>query len=58
MLDVAEEFGFERQYVTLVTLCENVHSAVKSDYVAEYYNDDEEELMFYFEKYNKHWLVR
>lgn len=58
MLDVAEEFGFERQYVTLVTLCENVHSAVKSDYVAEYYDDEKEELMFYFEKYNKHWPVR
>lgn len=53
-----EEFGYKRDDIVLVALCENVHSAVKSDYVGEYYDDDEEELMFYFEKYNKHWPVR
>lgn len=52
------EFGFSREDITLVALCENVNSAVKSDYVGEYYDDDKEELMFYFEKYNKHWPVR
>jgi hypothetical protein len=58
MLETAKELGFRRENITLVALCENVHSAIKSDYVAEYYNDDKEELMFYFEKYNKHWPVR
>lgn len=58
MLDVAKEFGFERENITLVALCENVHSATKSDYVGEYYDDHKEELMFYFERYNKHWPIK
>lgn len=58
MLDVAKEFEFDRKDITLVTLCENIYSKVKSDYVAEYYDDTKEELMFYFEKYNRHWEVR
>lgn len=52
------DFGFKREDITLVALCENVGSVVKSDYVAEYYDDRYEELMFYFEKFNKHWPVR
>jgi hypothetical protein len=57
ILEVLEEFGYSRSDVTLVALCENVHSAVKSDYVGEYYNNDREELMFYFERFNRHWPV-
>jgi len=53
-----EDFHYIRKNITLVALCENVNSKTKSDYVGEYYNDDEEELMFYFEKYNKHWPIR
>lgn len=55
---LVSEFGFARKNITLVALCENVNSKTKSDYVGEYYNDDTHELMFYFEKYNKHWDVR
>ena len=58
---IIEEFnklGFTRDKLTLVTLCESVHSVVKSDYVGEYYDDDSEDLTFYFEKYNKHWPVK
>lgn len=51
-------FGFERDNITLVAMCENIHSKVKSDYVGEYYDDEKEELMFYFERYNKNWEVR
>ena len=58
ILDTLGEFGYNRSDITLVALCENVHSRIKSDYVAEYYNDYEEELMFYFERHNKHWEVR
>lgn len=58
MLDVLYSFGYERDQLTLVTLCENVHAAVKSDYVGEYYDDEKEELMFYFERYNKHWPIK
>lgn len=51
-------WNYSRRDITLVAMCENIHSAIKSDYVGEYYDDDKEELMFYFEKYNKHWPVR
>lgn len=51
-------WGFNRMNITTVALCENIRSKVKSDYVAEYYDDEKEELMFYFEKFNKHWPIR
>lgn len=50
--------GYRREDITLIAMCENINSKVKSDYVGEYYNDEKEELMFYFEKYNKHWPIR
>ena len=58
MLNVLYLWGYRREDITLVALCENIHSKVKSDYVAEYYNDETHELMFYFEKFNKHWPIR
>jgi hypothetical protein len=58
ILENLHMWGFTHQDITTVAMCENVHSRVKSDYVGEYYDDDKEELMFYFERYNKHWAVR
>jgi hypothetical protein len=58
MLELLKSWGYDRSNITLVALCENSHSRVKSDYVAEYYDDEQEELMFYFERYNKHWPIR
>ena len=58
MLDVTSLWGYSRKDITLVTLCENLNSKIKSDYVAEYYDDDTHELMFYFEKFNKHWPIK
>lgn len=58
MLEVLNQYGFNRTDVTLVAMCENAHSKIKSDYVAEYYDDEKEELMFYFEKFNKHWPIK
>jgi hypothetical protein len=58
MIEELHKFGYSRDDLTLVALCENIHSKVKSDYVGEYYDDDKEELMFYFEKYNKHWPIK
>ena len=58
MLDVLYIWGYTRKDITLVAMCENIGSAVKSDYVAEYYDDKKEELMFYFEKFNKHWPIK
>lgn len=59
MLDVLiDVWGYQRKDITLIAMCENIHSRVKSDYVGEYYDDDKEELMFYFERFNKHWPIR
>jgi len=58
MLDVLYGWDYKRSNITLVAMCENIHSKVKSDYVGEYYDDDKEELMFYFEKFNKHWPIK
>lgn len=58
MLDVLFEHGYKRSDITLVALCENIHSHIKSDYVGEYYNDATHELMFYFERFNKHWPIK
>jgi hypothetical protein len=55
---LTDDFQYNRDSITLVALCENIHSRIKSDYVAEYYDDDKEELMFYFEKFNKHWPIK
>ena len=58
LVDTLQLWNYNREDLKLVALCENIHSAVKSDYVAEYYDDEKEELMFYFERFNKHWKVR
>lgn len=59
MLEVLETiWGYQRKDITLVALCENIHSKIKSDYVGEYYDDEKEELMFYFERFNKHWPIK
>ena len=55
---LTREFEYKREDITLIALCENIHSKTASDYVGQYYDDDNEELMFYFERYNKHWQVR
>ena len=58
ILDQLLSWGYQRSDITLVAMCENIHSRTKSDYVGEYYNDNTHELMFYFERFNKHWTVR
>jgi hypothetical protein len=57
LLNSLQGFDVQREDITLIALVENLHAAVKSDYVAEYYDDQLEELMFYFEKYNQHWPI-
>lgn len=36
-------------------LFENIHSNFKSDCVGEYYNDNVQDLTFYWETFNNHW---
>ena len=44
------------QPVLTLTMYENIHSKWKSDFVGEYYNDETEDLTFWWEKYNNHWV--
>ena len=41
--------------IITVALCENKGSNFKSDVVGHYYDDQTQDLTFYFETYNKHW---
>ena len=58
LLNSLNSFDIDRENITLIAMLENIHSTIKSDYVAEYYDDEKEELMFYFEKFNKHWPIK
>ena len=49
---------FRKNYTNrLVTLAmyENIHSSYKSDFVGEYYNNDIDDITFWWERDNKHW---
>ena len=41
--------------VHTIALCENIHSAFKSDFVSLYYDDTQEDLHFWWEQPNNHW---
>ena len=43
------------QDIKTLALVENVGSKFKSDYVGEYYNDETEDLTFWWEQHNNHW---
>jgi hypothetical protein len=41
--------------IVTTSLFENKHSAFKCDFVAEFYDDEIEDLTFWWEKENNHW---
>lgn len=41
--------------IIATSLYENKHSAFKCDYVTSYYDDETQDLTFWWEKENKHW---
>jgi hypothetical protein len=49
--------NFPGQVVVTSTVFENVHSAFKSEFVARYYDDETQDLTFWWEAYNKHWPI-
>jgi len=51
---VRKRLEHKKKLITL-TLFENKNSKFKSDFVGEYYNDELEDLTFWWEKENKHW---
>lgn len=42
--------------IVTATMLENTRSVFKSDVVGEYYDKEEQDVTFYYERYNKHWL--
>lgn len=49
--------NFPGQVIVTSTVFENVHSAFKSEFVARYYDDETQDLTFWWEAYNKHWPI-
>jgi len=41
--------------IITLAMYENINSVFKSDYVGDYYNNEIEDLTFWWEKANKHW---
>ena len=44
-----------KQEIYTLALYENMSSHFKSDFVGEFYNNDTQDLTFWWEKYNRHW---
>ena len=44
----------DNNYYT-VALCENIHSKFKSDFVSLYYDNEKQDLHFWWEQPNNHW---
>ena len=42
--------------ILTLTIFENIHSKWKSDFVGRYYDDEIEDLTFWWEKDNNHWI--
>jgi len=53
---VKDDLGIKDELYFL-SLFENKGSIFKSDYVGEYYDDTTQDLTFWWEKENKHWIV-
>lgn len=45
-----------RDSIVTLAMYENIHSIFKSDFVGEYYDNSTQDLTFWWETYNKHWL--
>tara|TARA_A100001388_G_scaffold13347_1_gene9090 strand:+ start:3819 stop:4166 length:348 start_codon:yes stop_codon:yes gene_type:complete len=51
--DIMKESGVSNYYT--VALCENTMSKFQSDFVSLYYNNDTDDLHFWWERPNNHW---
>ena len=53
--DVMKDLASYKKFYT-VSLCENIGSKYKSDMVSLYYDDSVEDLHFWWERPNNHWI--
>jgi hypothetical protein len=56
VLDIIRKDLKLTQSVITVSLYENIHSKFKSNFVAKYYDDTKQDLTFWWEKQNNHWI--
>lgn len=47
--------NYRKSHYYTLSLCENIHSKFKSDLVSLYYDDEIEDLHFWWERPNNHW---
>lgn len=55
VVDIIRKYLTLNELIVTVALYENIHSIFKSDFVGEYYDNDTQDLTFWWEKYNNHW---
>jgi len=55
ILNFLEEYLSITDNVYYLTLFENTNSVFKCDFVGEYYDDETQDLTFWWEEKNKHW---
>lgn len=51
---IRKYLGYDKKILTLA-LYENLGSVFKSDFVGDYYNNETEDLTFWWERENRHW---
>ena len=51
---IQNHLGIKNPILTLA-MYENIHSKFKSNFVGEYYDDEKEDLTFWWERENNHW---
>jgi hypothetical protein len=56
LLEFLGKFSQIENNVYFLTLFENKHSVFKSDFVGEYYDNDTQDLTFWWERQNNHWI--
>jgi pyrimidine operon attenuation protein/uracil phosphoribosyltransferase len=55
IVDLLEKTFQVRNRIVTLAMYENIYSIFKSDFVGEYYDNNTQDLTFWWETYNKHW---
>jgi hypothetical protein len=55
IVDLLEKTFQLRGKIVTLAMYENIHSVFKSDFVGEYYDNETQDLTFWWEKENNHW---
>ena len=54
-VDLIKNHLKRKEPIVTVALFENIHSKFKSDFVGEYYDNETQDLTFWWERENNHW---